>query len=96
MDRNWKEHERLQRHDFAALALLVLPTAEAILATQKLASKKHSERSSPPLRASRCPNLAARLRSGCFAPSLKTPIHSDKLHSALANLAKERTYAKPT
>jgi hypothetical protein len=47
MDRNWKEHERLQRHDFAAVALLVAPTPEAIFATQKLASKKHSERSSP-------------------------------------------------
>ena len=49
MDRNWKEHERLQRHDFAAVAFLVAPTPEAILATQKLTSKKHSERSSPPL-----------------------------------------------
>jgi len=46
MDRNRKEHERLQRHDFAALGLLVAPTPEAILGTQKLASKKHSERSS--------------------------------------------------
>ena len=43
MDCNRKEHEHLQRHDFAAFALLVAPTPEAILGTQKLASKKHSE-----------------------------------------------------
>lgn len=44
-----EDHDRLQRHDFAALALSVTPTPEPILATQKLPSKNRSERSSPPL-----------------------------------------------
>jgi hypothetical protein len=59
MDRNWKEHERLQRHDFVAVAYLVAPRPEVILTTQKLTSKKHSEDRVLPCRASRWPNLAA-------------------------------------